>query len=261
MTANPLVTVVTPTTGNPCVLRAVESVAAQSYKPVQHLVVIDNPEAPAKIKSAIRQYNVDVIELPYATGKDRFNGHRIYGASAFLGKGDFFCYLDEDNWFDPDHIASLIEVIRRGFAWAFSFRKIVDIEGNFICNDDCESLGKWPSALAENDYLIDTNCYLLPRMAAVVSSPVWYRQAREPNVPEADRALLSFLLAQNTNYETSYQYSVNYRAGNSGLSVRKEFFLQGNERMMQKFQGSLPWKNRKIAPSIPSYSATLKISH
>ena len=142
MAARPLVTVVTPTTGNLCAFRAIESVAVQSYKPIQHLIVIDNPEAPSDIIRRIREYKVDVIELPYATGKDRFNGHRIYGASAFLGKGDYFCFLDEDNWFDLDHIASLVEVISRGFAWAYSFRKIVDTEGNFICNDDCESLGK-----------------------------------------------------------------------------------------------------------------------
>ena len=87
MRADPLVTVVTPTTGNTCVLRAIKSVADQSYKNVQHLIVIDKPDAPAEIKSAIRQCDVDVIELPYATGKDRFLGHRIIGASAFLGRG------------------------------------------------------------------------------------------------------------------------------------------------------------------------------
>jgi glycosyltransferase involved in cell wall biosynthesis len=260
MTARPLVTVVTPTTGNSCVLRAIESVVAQSHKPVQHLIVIDNPETPAEIKNAIRQYNVDVIELPYATGKDRFLGHRIYGASAFLGKGDFFCFLDEDNWFDADHIASLVEVVRRGFAWAFSLRKIVDLEGNFICNDDCESLGKWASVLGETDYLIDTNCYFLPRVIAVQSSPIWYRRFREPNVLDADRALVSFLRVHNSNYESSYLYSLNYRVGNTGISVRKEFFLQNNQRMLQKFHGSLPWKNRKIAPGIPGYSVTWKIS-
>jgi glycosyltransferase involved in cell wall biosynthesis len=260
MTASPLVTVVTPTTANSCVLRAIESVAAQSYKPVQHLIVIDNPEAPTEITNAIHQYNVDVIQLPYATGKDRFNGHRIYGASVFLGKGDFFCFLDEDNWLDTDHIASLVEVVKRGFAWAFSFRKIVDLEGNFICNDDCESLGKWPSILDENDYFIDTNCYFLPRGAAILSSPIWYRRFREPNILEADRALASFMRAHSPNFETTFQYSMNYRVGNTGISVRKEFFLEGNQRMLQKARGSLPWKNRKTAPSIPGYSVTLKMS-
>src|ERR1700731_3583170 len=82
---HPLVTVVTPTTGDPSVLRAVQSVADQSYNNIQHLVVIDNPDTSTELKAAIRQYKVDVIELPYATGKDRFMGHRIVAASAYLG--------------------------------------------------------------------------------------------------------------------------------------------------------------------------------
>jgi glycosyltransferase involved in cell wall biosynthesis len=242
--ADPLVTVITPTTGNSAVLRAVESVAAQTYKSIQHLVVIDNPKMPAEIRSAIRQYRPDIIELPYSTGLNRFNGHRIYGASVFLGKGDFFCFLDEDNWFDSDHVSSLVDVVRQGFAWAYSFRKIVDFEGNFICNDDCESLGKWPSVLGPNDRFIDTNCYFLPRTAAVISSPIWYRQFREPGVIEADRALAHFMRTQQPKFETTFRYSVNYRVGNTTFSVRKEFFLEGNQQMLHKYQGRLPWQRR-----------------
>jgi glycosyltransferase involved in cell wall biosynthesis len=251
MTAAPLVTVVTPTTGDRRVLRAVESVAAQSHGNIQHLVVIDNPGAPAEIKAAIRQHKVDVIELPYATGQDRFQGHRIYGASAFLGKGDYFCFLDEDNWFDADHVASLVEVVKRGFAWAFSFRKIMDREGNFICNDDCESLGKWPSILGDHDYLVDTSCYLLPRTIAVQSSPIWFRRTREPFSPDPDRALVGLLRQHKLSYEASMRYTVNYRVGNTELSVCKEFFVQGNRRMLQKYQGNLPWKARNVAAPPP----------
>jgi glycosyltransferase involved in cell wall biosynthesis len=244
MNAGPLVTVVTPTTGNPCVLRAIKSVAAQSYSNIQHLVVIDNPQASLEIKTAIRRHKVDVIELPYATGKDNFYGHRIYGASVFLGEGDFFCFLDEDNWFDADHVVSLLDVVNRGFSVAFSFRKIVDHEGNFICNDDCESLGKWPSILNEDDYLIDTSCYFLPRTIAVQTSPIWFAKAKisEPHILPPDRSLVALLRKRKYSYETSMRYSLNYRAGNSPLSVRKEFFLQGNQLMLQKFQGKLPWK-------------------
>ena len=235
MSEQPLVTVVTATTCNPCVLRAIQSVADQSYSAIQHLVVIDNPDASVEIKAAIRQCNVDVIELPYATGRDRFNGHRIYGASAFLGKGDFFCFLDDDNWFDANHVAALIDVVRRGFTWSFSFRKIVDREGNFVCNDDCESLGTWPSVLSEHDYHIDTSCYFLPRMVALYSGHVWFRSE------DADRALVRLLRSQHPSYESSYCYSVNYTAGNTPLSVRKEFFLAGNQIMLEKFQGHVPW--------------------
>ena len=68
--SEPLVTVVTPTTGDPSVLRAIQSVADQTYGAIQHLVVIDNPHAPAEIKTAIRAHNVDVIEnYPMRPGK------------------------------------------------------------------------------------------------------------------------------------------------------------------------------------------------
>ena len=30
----------------------------------------------------------------------------------FLCRGNYVAYLDEDNWFDPDHVASLIEIIQ-----------------------------------------------------------------------------------------------------------------------------------------------------
>jgi glycosyltransferase involved in cell wall biosynthesis len=249
----PLVTIVTPTTGDPFVLRAIQSVADQSYKPIQHLVVIDTPDAPADIKAAIRQHNVDVIELPYATGKDRFVGHRIIAASAYLGKGDFFCYLDQDNWFDTNHVASLLDVIRSGFTWAFSFRKIVDREGNFICNDDCESLGKWPSFVGAHDYHIDTNCYFLPRMVAVNSSAIWFRRYREADTIGPDRAIGRFLLRHYTNYETSYCYSVSYRVENTQLSVRREFFLSGNQRMLEIRQGRLPWKREQTMAVVNPY--------
>ena len=38
------------------------------------------------------------IELPYPTGLDGFQGHRIYGGAPYLARGDLICFLDEDNW-------------------------------------------------------------------------------------------------------------------------------------------------------------------
>lgn len=235
-----LVTIVTATTGRDTILRAVESVARQSYKNIQHLIVFDNPKISPEIlgRSAMA---VDVIRLPYSTGEDRFNGHRIYGASTFLGKGDFFCFLDDDNWFEPNHIESLIKVIDRGFNFAFSFRNVVGIDGNFICRDECESLGKWPSVLANDDFFIDVNCYFLPRQLALFSAPIWYRRFRELGVEDVDRALLRFFRENKFSYETSGEYSVNYTAGNTQGSVRPEFFIAGNQKMLEKNSGQNPW--------------------
>jgi hypothetical protein len=117
----------------------------------------------------------------------------------------------------------------------------VDSDGNYICNDDCESLGDWESIL--NDYFVDVNCFFIPRKIALQLTPIWYRRARHPNEqPEVDR-LLTFVLRQNkikTNY--SGKYTVNYRAGNRADSVQAQFFINGNKAMMQKYNGNLPWR-------------------
>ena len=92
----PMVTVITPTTGAPYLKQALESVKSQTYENIQHLVVVDGNHPKAHVM--LQEYpDVDVIELPYPTGTDRYNGHRIYGAATYLCRGDYVCFLDEDN--------------------------------------------------------------------------------------------------------------------------------------------------------------------
>lgn len=234
----PLVTVITPTTGAPYLRQAIESVKNQTYDNIQHLVVVDGQP---KGRVIAREYpHIDLIDLPYPTGTDRFNGHRIYGASVYLAKGDLVCFLDEDNYYDSNHIESLVEVMQKPNDWAFSLRKIVDKDNNYVCNDDCESLGKWESCIG--DYFVDVGCFFLPKLMAIQLSPIWYRKAREPGVPEVDRMLTHVLRNNNLKFDTNGQYTLNYRTGNTQLSVQSEFFINGNEMMNKKYNGELPWK-------------------
>jgi glycosyltransferase involved in cell wall biosynthesis len=236
----PLVTVITPTTGAPYLRQAIESVKNQTYDNIQHLVVVDGQP---KGRVIAREYpHIDLVDLPYPTGTDRFNGHRIYGASVYLAKGDLVCFLDEDNYYDTTHIESLVDVIQRGNDWAFSLRKIVDKESNYVCLDDCESLGKWESCIG--DYFVDVGCFFLPKTIAIQTSPIWYRKAREPGVPEVDRMLTHVLINNNLKYDTNGDYTLNYRTGNTQLSVQSEFFLQGNKKMLEKYNGDLPWTKK-----------------
>ena len=236
----PLVTVITPTTGAPYLRQAIESVKNQTYDNIQHLVVVDGQP---KGRVIAKEYpHIDIIDLPYPTGTNRFNGHRIYGASVYLAKGDLVCFLDEDNYYDYTHIESLVDVIQRGNDWAYSLRKIVDKDGNHVCLDDCESLGKWESCIG--DYFVDVGCFFLPKMIAIQTSPIWYRKAREPGVPEVDRMLTHVLRNNNLKYDTNANYSLNYRTGNTQLSVQSEFFLQGNKKMLKKYNGDLPWTKK-----------------
>ena len=143
---------------------------------------------------------------------------------------------------EPTHIESLMKVMETGVQWAYSLRKITDTDGNYVCNDDCESLGKWVSCI--NDNFVDVGCYFFPKQLALQLSPIWYRKAREPGVPEVDRMLMHVLKSNNLTYDTNGEYTLNYRTGNTQLSVQKEFFLQGNEYMKQQYNGEYPWRKR-----------------
>jgi len=227
MNPQPLVTIITPTMGKQYLNQAIESVREQSYPNIQHLVIADGIDISLSLTES-----VDFMKLPYNVGADRYNGHRIYGAFTYIAKGELICFLDDDNWLDRDHIKSLVEVINQGYEWAYSLRKIVDTNGIFICNDECESLGNIKNIFGKN--FVDVNCYLLPRMIAVNMSPVWFRKFREPGQIEIDQAMINFLLENGYKFNSNNQYSVNYRVGNTNLSVSKDFFLNNNLRFQKK---------------------------
>ena len=242
--ADPLVTVVTAHAGSPLLKRCIESVRDQSHGHIQHLVVADGPQtwdAARAIIASVADAKVSLIQLPYAIGKDRWNGHRIYGAGTYIADGDFLIYLDDDNTLEPGHVQACLATVRQGNQWSYSLRNIVDRDHNFLCQDNCESLGKWASVLHPEDLFIDVNCYFLPKLLAVRLSPLWYRKAREPGQPEVDRALAHALRQIAPGYDCTYGYTVNYLAGNTALSVQPEFFARGNQVMWERYGGRLPW--------------------
>ena len=243
------VAVITPTIGTKHLAKCLDSVAKQTYENMEHIIVVDGPDYIPKTQDMLAAVNSSkgkVIYLPQNTGHSNYNGHRIYGAVPYLIDADYFIYLDEDNWIEPNHVESLIKTAQ-DTDWAFSFRKIVDQEGKFICNDDCESLGMWPTCLstsASEEYFVDVGSYFLPKALAIQISPAWYRRARHPQEqPEVDRLIMQILLQKKYNYNTSKEYSLNYRVGNRNDSVQAKFFLDGNKAMLHKYNGELPWKD------------------
>ena len=241
----PLITIITPTTGNAHLAKAVQSVENQTYENIQYLVVVDGKQRIAKTHGVLSGLNCkryDTIVLPEATGYDQYNGHRIYGAMTYIAEGEFLCFLDEDNWYDNNHIESLVDAVE-GKTWAYSLRKIVDQNNNYICNDDCESLGKTKSILG--DHFVDVGCYMIPKSSALRFSPFWYRRARHPQEqPEVDRLLSHILFTQlpQEHAGDTGQYTLNYRVASRTDSVQDQFFLVGNEKMKEKMNGEYPWR-------------------
>lgn len=231
--------VILPTTGAPEVRTAIESVLNQTY-PTKLYLVCDGEQYKGKVKIIADEYlgnpNFRVCYLPDNVGANGFYGHRIYASFSHLVNEEFVLFLDQDCWFDNNHVEScVLKIKEKNLEWTYSFRKIVDKEGKFICNDDCESLGFWPAWTKVNH--IDTNSYCVRREVLIRMASVWHGGWGQ------DRVFLQAVTTHFKKWECTKNYTVNYRlAGNQG-SVTKEFFDQGNKVMLEQYKGKLPWKD------------------
>lgn len=242
------VAVVTPTIGNPKLVDCLSSVDNQTYKDIVHYVFVDGKEYNDKVKSYLPlSTKVKTIELEENIGKGWY-GHRVFAACSFLVNADVICYLDEDNWFEPCHVEKLVTKIQQGHDWAYSLRKIYDKDGNFLCDDNCESLGKWPVYFNDNVFHIDTSSFAIKRDVAVRIGHAWYGQWG------ADRQFFHHLKANFSNFACTNAHTMCYRLDGNPNSVTQEFFDKGNEINSQKYDGNFPWKQDrslvKIGPGI-----------
>lgn len=240
------VVIITPTTGSKDLTACLESVHEQTYKNVRHLVVVDGLDYYTHALDELgAYYGADQLILPTNVGGNGWYGHKIYAAVPYLVDEDVVMFLDQDNWLMPDHVETMINTLDKGADWAYSLRVIRDKNGEFLCYDNCESLGKWPAwtshVQGETYYHIDTSCYAVPREILVRGvCGAWYGKWGQ------DRKFFSILKQHFPNFEYTGKHTVNYRlAGNEG-SVKPEFFIEGN-KVMEKhykplFYNMFPWE-------------------
>jgi len=231
-------TVIIPTTGSPELEDAVRSVLNQSYE-TKCYIVSDGVQHHSKTRiitdNFLERKNLERCFLPINVGANGFYGHRVYAAFTHLIDTDYVLYLDQDCWFDSNHVQSCIETIEKNnLDWSYSLRKVYNKEGEYICNDDCESLGKWKTYHGVNH--IDTNCYCIKTSVAIKLAQVWHGGWGQ------DRVFLSVLSQHFPKFECTGEYTLNYKVDGNPGSVNAEFFFNGNEVMKQKYNGVFPWR-------------------
>ena len=242
------VAVVTPTIGSEHLVRCIDSVDKQTYADLTHYVFIDGEHSELSVLDKIEgATKVRKVTLEENVGRGWY-GHRVYSACSFLVNADVICYLDEDNWYEPNHVEKLVDKIKQGNDWAYSLRKIYDKDGNFLCNDDCESLGKWPVYFNDQTFHIDTSSFAIKRDVAVHIGHAWYGQWG------ADRQFYGALKHHFPKYDCTNAHTLCYRLDGNPNSVTKEFFENGNQINQQKHNGEFPWKIKQhslqVAPGI-----------
>jgi GT2 family glycosyltransferase len=231
-------TVIIPTTGAPELRTAIVSVLDQSYDTTCY-VVVDGEQYFGKTRAIVSDYagnkNLKVCYLPINVGSNGFYGHRVYASFTHLVDTEYVLYLDQDCWFDEHHVLSCIETIQNNnLEWCYSLRKIYDKDSKYICNDDCESLGKYQSYHGINH--IDTNSYCLSTKIAIRLASVWHGGWGQ------DRVFLSAISQHFQKYDCTGLYTSNYRVDGNQGSVTGDFFLNGNKIMNEKYKGKYPWQ-------------------
>jgi len=239
----PRALVITPTTGSIELIDAIKSVRNQTVD-VEHLIVCDGDvyrEATEQVINKVGEnLRTRVCYLPYNTGGNGFYSHRVIAGFSHLINHDYVLFLDQDNWFEPDHVESMLNTAtksRFNYDWVYSLRKVYDKEKNFLCDDNCESLGRWPVWVNDNEYLIDTSSYMYKREFFINVSHLWHFGWG------ADRRFYSILKNhfQHKNYGCTGKHTLGYRLGGNEGSVTGEFFIEGNKRMELKYNGKYPW--------------------
>lgn len=126
----PLVSVITPTWQRHALLtkRCIPSVSAQTYRPVEHVIVSDGPDQ--ELRSALAAWErgdqqpgagIRYEELPeHEPGEHWGHWGRLRGID--LAAGNLIAYLDDDDAYRPGHVMLLTQVLTANPAaeWAYS---------------------------------------------------------------------------------------------------------------------------------------------
>lgn len=236
--------VITPTVGQVSLKKAIESVKNQTYGNLQHLVVADGLDYLKKIEDLnLKSDNKLVItSTHFNTGKglgnnQGFYGHRIYAGYSHLVNHDYVLFLDDDNWWEPNHVQSLIELCDdKNLNFAHSLRKVYT-NGKYLADDCCEAIGRWPVVWFGNQYLVDTSSYCFDRDWLKIVSHIWHFGWG------GDRRFF-MSVKDHARYETTGLHTLNYNLPdmNQAYGGDIDIFDKGNEEMLKKFGGKYPWQ-------------------
>jgi len=119
----PLVSVIIPAyNAEPFLREAIESVLAQSYEPIEVIVVDDGSTDGTSAVAASFGGAVTMV------GKENGGVSSARNAGLEHASGEFVCFLDADDWFYPDNIAQKVSYLQshpdRG--WVFARVEITD---------------------------------------------------------------------------------------------------------------------------------------
>ncbi len=172
------VAVVMPTIVRPTVLAAVQSVFDQSSSiRIQLLVGIDAPlNSDRHLVELLRRTPSHVTAFLFYPGYSTSvrhggpqlarDGGSLRSALTYLANARRVAYLDDDNWWHPEHLSTMLQAIE-GHDWAYSLRWFVHHQSREpICPDIWESVGPGKGVWTDTfGGWVDPNCLMIDKIA------------------------------------------------------------------------------------------------
>ena len=212
----------------------IASIKAQTY-PCTHYVLVDNNfSLSAEIKRI--HHDIKVCHWDAKIGGDGWLGQRWYAAAPQLITEDVTFFCNDDDWYSPDHVKSIMDKIDEGYDWAYSLRSVHDKEGNFLFDDNCEALGElhdtWniPGHRFVDWCMWGMKTEYLKQLAILLNRPDL----------TVDRQFYQAATRIVPKFASTNKHTFHFRMGGS-CGVQPEFFIEGNKRILEKFDGKLPW--------------------
>ena len=185
------VAVVIPTVLRPALQHALRSVFVQDLiGRVQVLVGVDVPTGDLSLLDAVcaerpEHCVVQVFYPGYSTsvrhgGLVRAkSGGVLRCILSYLANSPYVAYLDDDNWWRPDHLRLLRDALRQA-DWAFSLRWFVHpVSRRTICVDRWESVGPNRGMFRDRfGGFVDPNCLMVNKVTCEAVLPWWNRPLR-----------------------------------------------------------------------------------
>ncbi|HIJ63693.1 MAG TPA: glycosyltransferase family 2 protein, partial [Rhodospirillaceae bacterium] len=171
------VAVVIPSLLRPTLGEALESVFEQTFAGrIQVLVGIDKPVGDILMIDELcrrRPANVTVqLFYPgYSTSVRHGGLHPARDGGvlrcllSYLANSRLVAYLDDDNWWDPDHLRQMCRAMETA-SWAYAFRWFVHPGSRRpICVDNWESVGPDGGVFKRQGGWVDPNCLMIDKLA------------------------------------------------------------------------------------------------
>jgi len=233
------VAVVTVTNGNrtPELIHCVNKLDVQTY-PVMHYILCDGDfETFLRTRKRFESPTRRVCYWDAFIGGKDLEGRKWLAAAPMMVNEDITLFCNDDDWYKPDHVETIVDKIESGYDWAYSFRSIHDKEGHFLFDDNCEALGEASSAWnLPGHHFVDWCMWgMLTSKLRNISSILAEKGYG------IDRQFYQLAKQVYPNFTGTNQHTFCFRLGGNAYSVQEQFFIEGNAFMRERYNNRLPW--------------------